>query len=417
MAHGPGKLTALAVARAREPGIYGDGGGLYLQVAPGGARSWIFRYQLNGKRRYMGLGGAADVTLADARRKAADARKTLSEGTDPIESARSQANALAVKQASATTFKEAAERYIAAHASSWRNAKHAGQWGSTLEGYAYPVFGGVSVAAVDVSMVLKVLEPIRGEKNETARRVRGRIEAILDWAAARNMRTGDNPARWRGLLMHLLPIRSRTSAVRHHPALPYARVGEFMAALRLEEGTAARALEFSILTAARTSEVTGARWDEVDMGRATWIVPADRIKAGKEHRVPLSAPALAIIRAMDKTRQGEFVFPGGRKKRPLTNMAMASVLKRMDRNDITVHGFRSSFRDWAAERTNYPREVAEMALAHAVGDKVEAAYRRGDMFEKRRRIMADWAKYCDRIEKAGAGKVVTLAHKASQERS
>jgi len=258
-------------------------------------------------------------------------------------------------------------------------------------------------------MVLKALEPIWTDKTETARRLRGRIEAILDWAAARSMRTGDNPARWRGLLKHLLPAPEKVAAVRHHPALHYARMGEFMAALRRQEGDASHALEFLILTAARTSEVTGARWHEIDMGNALWIVPADRIKASKEHRVPMSAPALAIVQAMAETRQGEFVFPGGRRGRPLTHMAMAGVLKRMKRDEITVHGFRSSFRDWAAERTNYSREVAEMALAHAVGDKVEAAYRRGDLLEKRRRIMADWAKHCALIEKANSDNVLNLA--------
>jgi integrase len=409
MAREPGKLTALGVARTKAPGLYSDGSGLNLQIAPSGARSWIFRYQHAGRRRYMGLGGAADVTLAEARSKAADARKILADGKDPIEAARAQVAATAATKAKSTAFKDAALRYIASHKTGWRNAKHAAQWQATLEAYAFPVFGGVSIAAVDVAMVLKVLEPIWTDKNETARRLRGRIEAILDWATARNMRTGDNPARWRGLLKHLLPRRPKTAAVRHHPALPYARVGEFMVALRGQVGTAARALEFLILTAARTSEATGATWNEIDTDNAVWIVPADRIKAGKEHRVPLSAPALAIIRAMAETREGEFVYPGGRRRRPLSNMAMAAVLKRMGRGEITVHGFRSTFRDWASERTNYPREVAEMALAHAVGDKVEAAYRRGDLFEKRRRIMADWAKHCARIEKAEGDNVVAIA--------
>ena len=408
MTRHPGKLSALAVARAKVPGLYGDGGGLYLQIAPSGARSWIFRYQHAGRRRYMGLGGAATVTLAEARQKATEARKLLGEGKDPIGSARAQVAATAAEQAKTITFREAAERYIASHATGWRNAKHITQWQATLETYAFPVFGEVSVAAVDVAMVLRVLEPIWTGKTETARRVRGRIEAILDWAAARDMRTGDNPARWRGLLMHLLPKRSLATAVRHHPALPYARMGEFLAALRLQQGTAARALEFLILTAARTSEATGARWSEIDTGAATWTVPPERIKAGREHRVPLSEPALAIIQAMAETRQGEFVFPGGRRGRPLSNMAMAGVLERMGWHEITVHGFRSSFRDWAAERTNHPREVAEMALAHAVGDKVEAAYRRGDLFDKRRCIMADWARHCAQVDKPAGANVVPI---------
>ncbi len=291
----------------------------------------------------------------------------------------------------------------------WRNAKHGTQWTATLAAYAFPVFGNVPAADIDVAMVLKALEPIWKQKPETAARVRGRIEAVLDWAAARGFRFGDNPARWRGHLANLLPARAKVRRVTHHPALPYARMGEFMAALRGQEGIAARALDFLILTAARTSEATGATWDEIDLGAATWTIPGERIKAGKEHRVPLSAPALAIVRAMAGTRESEFVFPGGRRARPLSNMAMASVLDRMGRGDITVHGFRSAFRDWCAEKTNYPREVAEMALAHAVGDKVEAAYRRGDLFEKRRRIMADWAKFCGAIAKPEVENVVALA--------
>ncbi|MDA0653924.1 MAG: integrase arm-type DNA-binding domain-containing protein [Proteobacteria bacterium] len=399
MAREPGKLTALAVARAKRRGLYSDGGGLYLQVASSGARSWIFRYQTAGRRHYMGLGGAAAVSLADARQKAGEARRVLGAGNDPINATRTRVAASAAKAANAITFSEAAARYIDSHAAGWRSEKHAAQWRATLETYVVPVLGNVPVALVDVAMILKVLEPIWFEKHETARRLRGRIEAVLDWAAARNMRTGDNPARWRERLVHLLPNRPKATAVRHHPALPYVQMGEFMAELRLQRGTAARALEFLALTAARTSEVTGAQWQEIDIGGAIWVVPSSRIKAGKEHRVPLSALALAILRTMAKTRRGVFVFPGGKPARPLTNMAMAGVLKRMGRDEITVHGFRSTFRDWAAEMTNYPREVAEMALAHSVGDKVEAAYRRGDLFDKRRRIMAEWAKHCARIER------------------
>jgi integrase len=411
MAREPGKLTALRVARAKASGLHGDGGGLYLQVSPAG-RSWIFRYQHAGRRRYMGLGPAAVVSLAEARRKAQEARKALAEGKDPIAARRASEAALAAAAAKSMTFEACAAAYIASHADGWRNAKHAAQWQATLTAYAFPAFGNVPAADIDVAMVLKAVEPIWKQKPETAARVRGRIEAVLDWAAARGFRVGDNPARWRGHLANLLPARAKVRRVTHHPALPYVRMGEFMAALRGQEGIAAKALEFTILTAARTSEATGAAWDEIDLGAATWTIPATRIKASKEHKVPLSTPALAILRAMAGTREGEFVFPGGRRARPLSNAAMAAVLKRMGRDEITTHGFRSAFRDWAAERTNYPREVAEMALAHAVGDKVEAAYRRGDLFEKRALLMKEWAMFCGTVAKAGkAANVVPMRGK------
>jgi integrase len=400
-------LTALKVKQAKKPGLYNDGGGLYLRIAPGGSKSWVYRYQRAGERRYKGLGGLDAVSLADARRKAAEARRMLSEGNDPIDVARAAERARTHSRAKITTFAEAARSYVEAHESGWRNEKHGKQWLATLEAYAFPVFGDEPVGAIDTPMIVKVLQPIWSKKTETARRVRGRVENILDWARAGGLRSGENPARWRGLLEHMLPKKPTAAAVQHHPALPYPQVGEFVAALRLQNGTASRALEFTILTAARTSEVTGARWNEIDLDTALWTVPASRIKAQREHRVPLSEPAFAILRAQAETSQGEFVFPGGRKNLPLSNMAMATVLKRMKRDAVTVHGFRSAFRDWAAERTNYPREVAEMALAHAVGDKVEAAYRRGDLLEKRKQIMADWAKYCDRIEQPA--RVIQLA--------
>jgi integrase len=293
------------------------------------------------------------------------------------------------------TFDACAAAYIDAHKSSWRNAKHRDQWPNTLNTYASPVFGSLPVQAVDVGLVMKALEPIWKIKSETASRLRGRIEAVLDWATVRGYRKGDNPARWRGHLDKLLPARSKVQKVEHHSALPYGGLADFVAVLRGQDGIAARALEFLILTATRTGEVIGARWDEVDLGEKIWVVPAARMKAGREHRVPLSAVAAAILEEMKKIREGEFVFPGGKKGRPLSNMAMLAVLKRIGRSDLTAHGFRSSFRDWAAERTNFPREVAEMALAHTVGDKVEAAYRRGDLFQKRRQMMDGWARFCE----------------------
>jgi integrase len=394
MARSYGKLTTLAVNRSREPGLYADGHGLYLQVSPSRTASWIFRYQHAGRRRYMGLGGLTTVTLADARRRALTARKVLAEGLDPLEEGRALAAARAADAAKAITFREAAERYIAAHQSSWRNAKHIAQWGSTLQAYAMPVFGDVSVAAINVDLILKVLEPIWETKNETARRVRGRLEVILDWAKAGGLRTAENPARWKGLLEHRLSKQPRAARIQHHPALDYRRIAAFMARLRKDEGVAARCLEFTILTGARTGESTGARWGEFDLEAALWTVPADRIKAGRAHRVPVADRAVAIVREQARFRRGDYVFSGRKPGTPLSNMAMATVLRRMGLENVTVHGFRSTLRDWAAEQTDYPREVAEMALAHAVGDRVEAAYRRGDLLQKRVAFMRDWGVHC-----------------------
>ena len=388
------RLTAFKVARATKPGWYPDGGGLYLQVGPQGSRSWIYSFTLNGRQREMGLGSLNAVSLADARRKAEDCRRLRSDGIDPIEVRKGKRTEAELNAAKSITFKEAAEAYIKSHKAGWRNDKHALQWAATLTAYAYPVFGSLPVEAVDIALITKVLEPIWTTKTETASRLRGRIEAVLDWATVRNYRRGDNPARWRGTLENLLPARAKVQKVKHHPALPYDEVGAFVAALRQQEGISALALEFLILTATRTSETIGARWDEINLEDALWTIPPGRIKAGKEHRVPLSPPAVAILKKMKKARQGEFVFPGGKAEKPLSNMAMLALLKRMKRDDLTAHGFRSTFRDWVSERTNYPREVAEMALAHMVGDKVEAAYRRGDLFDKRQRLMAEWGKYC-----------------------
>jgi integrase len=305
------------------------------------------------------------------------------------------------------TFREGAETYIAAHKAGWKNPKHAAQWPATLATYVYPVFGDLPVQAIDTGLVMKALEPIWTAKPETATRVRGRIESVIDWATARGYRQGENPARWRGHLENLFPKKSKVRRVEHHPALPYDEIGAFTASLRGQGGIGARALEFLILTAARTGEVIGARWDEFDLAQKVWTVPAERMKAGKEHRVPLSAPALAIVEAMRETRESEFVFPGGKRGKPLSNMAMLKLLKRMGRDDLTAHGFRSSFRDWAAESTGFPSEVVEMALAHMVGDKVEAAYRRGDLFAKRRQLMEAWARYCE--ARRVSGDVVNLS--------
>jgi integrase len=324
------------------------------------------------------------------------------DGRDPLAAKRAKRDQARLAEARAMTFRQCAEAYIDAHRAGWRNPKHAGQWPATLETYVYPTMGALPVQAVDVGLVMKAVEPIWTTKPETAGRVRGRIESVLDWATARGYRQGENPARWRGHLENLLPKKSKVRRVEHHAALAYTEIAEFVAELRRQEGVGARALEFAILTAARTGEVLGARWDEINIAERLWTVPASRMKAGKEHRVPLSDAALAIVERLAAIRSGDFVFPGAREGRPLSNMAMLMTLRRMGRGELTAHGFRSSFRDWAAERTAFPAEVAEMALAHVVGNKVEAAYRRGDMFEKRRQLADAWAKFCTAPTPAGA---------------
>lgn len=398
-----GRLNALLVSRTKEQGIHADGGGLYLHVSESGSKSWIFRYRMDGRRtpRDMGLGSLHTLTLAEARVKATDARKLILDGRDPIEVKRAARAARIAEAAKSMTFDACSRSYVESHKAGWRNEKHAEQWKATLDKYAHPVIGRLPVAAVETAHVMRILEPIWNDKPETASRLRGRIELVLGWATARGYRIGDNPARWRDLLENLLPSPNAVKKVQHHAALPYADMGAFMAALREQDGVAARALEFTILTAARTSEVTGAAWNEIDTIAGTWTVPAERIKMKKEHRVPLSEPALAVLRGMARVRTGNLVFPGGKAGKPLSSNAMLAVLERMGRTEITVHGFRSTFRDWAAERTNYPREVCEMALAHAIGDKVEAAYRRGDLFDKRRRLMGEWAKFCGTVSKTG----------------
>jgi integrase len=388
-----GKLTSLSVRQARRRGLYGDGGGLFLQVSENGAKSWVFRFKKADRLRVMGLGPAHTITLAEARDRARECRKLRLDGIDPIEARRAERAQAKLDAAKAVTFAECADAYITAHKAGWRNPKHAAQWPATLATYVNPTFGELPVQAIDTALVTRVMEPIWTKKPETASRVRGRIESILDWATARGYRQGENPARWRGHLENLLPRRSKVRRVEHHAALPYSELSAFMLALRQQEGVAARALEFTILTAARTGEVIGARWEEINIAERLWSVPVERMKAGREHRVPLCGKALEIVEEM-RAIGGNFIFPGGKRGKPLSNMAMTMLLRRMGHGDQTVHGFRSTFRDWAAERTNFPAEVAEMALAHAVTDKVEAAYRRGDLFEKRRALAEAWAKFC-----------------------
>jgi integrase len=395
------ELGALAVSQIKTRGIHFVGGvaGLAINVTKSGSRSWILRYQVGGKRRDKGLGGYPDVTLAQAKEAARAARAKIAHGVDPIEDGRALRSQLIASQISAITFSQAAKQYIDTHEGSWRNAKHTQQWRNTIQTYADPVVGRVLIRDVDLPQILKVLEPIWRTKTETASRLRGRMESVLDWASARGFRTESNPARWKGLLDKLLPSPGKIAKADHHRALPYADMPEFMKSLAEQQGIAPRALEFAILTACRSGEVRGAKWTEIDMDTGTWTVPAIRMKAGKEHRVPLSAAALSIVKSQKESAFCDFVFPSSRSSKksegsPLSDMALLAVLRRMEVPAVP-HGFRSSFRDWCAETTDYPREVAEMALAHTIGDKVEAAYRRGDLFDKRKQLMQGWANYAN----------------------
>jgi integrase len=402
------RLSFAAINAKSKPGLYADGGGLYLQIAKGGSKSWIFRYMLAGRPRKMGLGSVNTLPLKLARERAAEQRLKLLDADDPIELRKAERMAKLAASTTAMSFKEAADQYIKAHRASWKNVKHAGQWEATLKTYAYPVFGDLAVSRVDVALVMKVLEPIWSTKPETASRVRGRIESVLDWAKARHLRDGENPARWKGHLDKLLPARNKVAKVKHHAALPYAETGTFIRDVRDLDGNGARALEFAILTATRTGEVVGALWQEIDLDGSMWVIPAVRMKAGKEHRVPLSGRVVEILKALPREDGNPHVFIGDRKGKPLSNMALLMTLRRMGRDDLTTHGFRSTFRDWAAEQTAYPNEMLEMALAHTVSDKTEAAYRRGDMVEKRRRLMEDWAAFCGTVMDAAADNVTPI---------
>jgi integrase len=404
------ELSALEVSRIRGPGYHSVGGvsGLVLQVTETGARSWILRAQIGGKRSEIGLGGYPSVTLAGAREAARAAKEKIRNGIDPVQERRSARSALAAARASAMTFEEAAKKYIATNEAGWKNGKHAAQWPATLEKYVYPSIGKIQVAAIDISHVVGILEPIWTTKTETASRLRGRIEVVLDWAKARGYRTGDNPARWKGHLAAILPAASKVKKVAHHSALDYRQIGAFMAALKEVAGFGARALEFALLTACRSGEVRGAKWSEIDTQAGVWVIPAERMKAGKEHRVPLSDAAMNLLLSLARLDGSEFIFPSA-KGGLLSDMTLTAVIRRMDQAQvdegetgwrdnagkvITAHGFRSSFRDWAGETTAHPREVIEHALAHQLADKAEASYARGTLFDKRRRLMKDWAAYC-----------------------
>lgn len=399
MARAIHRLTVRQVASFTEPGRYPDGGNLFLTVTPSGSRNWTFRYQLEGKAREMGFGPVASVSLAEAREKAADARKHLAEGRDPLEERRASETD---RKAAATTFGAFADEYVKSQRAGWANPKHAAQWEMTLGDTYCKLIRKRPIAEVSVEDVVAVLQPHWQRVPETARRVRMRLEKVLDAAKVRGLRSGENPARWRGCLDHLLPRQTTKKA--HHAALPFAELPSFVAALRARDtGTAALALEFTILTAARSGEALGARWEEFDLEGKVWVIPQERMKARRPHRVPLS-PAVLDVLNRAKGRDDVWVFPGQKPGKPLSNMAMEMQLRRMKRDDITVHGFRSSFRDWAAETTAFPREVAEMALAHVLENATEAAYRRGDLFEKRRKLMDAWAAFASREP----GKVVRL---------
>lgn len=405
------ELPALTVARMKTPGLHAVGGvaGLHLQITASGARSWILRVAIGGRRRDMGLGGFPDVSLQEAREKARAARRRIEDGVDPIEERRVQRGALAAATSKALTFEDAVRDYIAAHSIAWRNAKHRQQWESTLAEYAVPVIGALDVRQVETAHILKILQPIWAEKTETATRLRGRIERVLSRAA--KVLAVDhyaNPARWQGHLQEFLAAPTKIKQVRRMPALPFDEVPPFMRRLREAAGMGARCLEFVVLTAVRSGNARGAVWAEIDLDECVWTIPAGRMKAGREHKVPLSSPAVELLKSLPRFVGSDVVFPapeGGF----LSDMTLTAVLRRMGVPAVP-HGFRSSFCDWSAERTNYPQEVVKMALAHTIGDKVEAAYRRGDLFLKRRRLMDAWAGF---VTKAEAGQVVASLRKTA----
>jgi integrase len=421
-------LTLKKVAklvRKGERGRHSDNGGLdgvkglRLVVAGKNAAHYELRFQLHGRVRWMGLGSARTFTLDQVRQRAKAARQLLTDKIDPLDTRRAERANEKLAAVKTLTFGEAAQQYFDQNEAKWRNPKHRAQFIGSLRVYVFPIIGDLPVAALDTGLVLKVLEQklpaARGApsgslwatRTVTANRVRNRIETVLAWAGARGYRTGDNPARWTGHLDAVLPGRGEIAKVEHHPALPYRQLPAFLADLHLREGSAARALELAIFTAARTGEVIGATWNEIDLGEAVWTVPANRIKGGIEHRVPLSGPALDLLRALPTEDGNPHVFVGPRAG-GLSTAALNSVLQRMGQSEITVHGFRSTFRDWAAEQTNYAREVAERALAHKLKDQSEAAYARTDHFNKRRRLMADWARFCGNPHNAG-GRVIRIS--------
>jgi integrase len=423
MARTLSKLTAKEVEKKTAPGLYGDGGGLTLQITKAGVKSWLYRYMIKGKAYGMGLGPAHTITLIEAREKAAAARKLVIEGINPLEAKRQRQLDAEMIKARLMTFDQCANAYIEAHRASWKNAKHADQWTNTITTYVSPLIGSMPVEQIDTALVVKVLaQPDdKGQqfwqvKNETATRVRGRVESILGWATTSGFRSGDNPARWKGHLENLLATISRAQRIKNHPSLEWTRMGAFVHDLRQRDGIASRAVEFAILTASRSGEVRGACWSEIDLAAKVWTIPASRMKAKREHEVPLSDAAIALLRRISRSDSTDLIFPGT-KGQALSDMSLTAVIRRMngeapkwtakDGNTITMHGFRSTFRMWAAESTNYPREVAEHALAHQLPDAVERAYQRGTQFTKRAAMMGEWAKFCGTNRREG-GEVVAI---------
>jgi integrase len=417
MASAINKLTALKIRNMAKPGVYGDGNNLFLQVASkGGAKSWVFRYagKADGKTKAVGLGSINAVSLADARQKAQDLRRLMADGKDPATELAKTRHAEAAK----LTFDQAAEQYIAAMSPAWSNAKHIAQWTTTLNTYASPIIGSLPVDAVDTGHVLRILRPIWTAKTETATRVRQRVERVLAWSKSQGFRSGDNPAAWKDHLANLLPKPEDVAATRHHPALPWQQVPSFIAALRKREGQAAKAIELLILTATRSGEVRGACWPEFDLDAAVWTVPAERMKAGREHHVPLSAAAIKLLKEMSHHEGTDLLFPS-RKKTPLSDMTLSMLVRGMNEPKpvwkdsaglpIVPHGFRSTFRVWAGEATTIDREVAEHALAHQLPNRVEAAYQRSTLFDKRIRLMAEWSAWAT----SKPGSVVPLRSKVA----
>jgi integrase len=416
MARQMNKLSPLQVNRISTPGWHGDGGGLWLQLTPPGSRSWVFRYTLQGKQKVLGLGATHTISLAEAREKARKLRQQLLEGIDPGEARKATKEAAALARAKRITFDECVKAFIDSKKHEWTNLKHTAQWEATLTAYCSPHIGKLDVSDVDTDLVLKCLKPIWTDKTETASRVRQRMEAVLSYATTAGHRRGENPARWKGHLEHLLAKASRVAKVRNHPSLPWARMPAFMRAIAPMDGNAALALQFAILTACRSGEVRGATWGEIDMEKAIWTIPPERMKAKKEHTVPLSPAAVDVLKRVVRFEDEELVFPGAKRGSQLSDMSLAACIKRMNDKEliwtdeqgvaIVPHGFRSTFRMWAAEASNFPREVAEHALAHQLPDKVEAAYQRGSQFTKRIKLMEQWAAWC--TSPATKGNVATI---------
>ena len=393
MARQINKLSDRWVKATKQPGRFADGNGLYLQVSQSASKSWLFRFMQDGRSREMGLGSTSAISLAEARTAALQCQRLLRDGIDPIKDRHERLTKVKAEKRDVLTFSHCAAEYLKAHSASWKSLRHAEIWASSVKRYADPVIGAMPVNAVDRSHIMRVLDPIWRVKTETAKKLRGRLESILDWATVQDYRKGENPARWKGHLDKLLPKPSEVHRVKHFPALPYQEINAFMNELRQREAASARALRLIILTAVRSGELRGAVWSEFNLADATWTIPAERMKAGKEHVIPLSAEAVSILQALPRMASSGYLFTGAKSGRPLSDVVFKKLMERMKRSGITTHGFRSSFRDWAAEQTSFPREVIESALAHQLRDKAEAAYFRSNLLNKRRELMNMWGEY------------------------